>query len=73
MGKKIEYQIVSKILFNNIDILNKIYHSYLYKINELKLKKVLSDFFSMPIELIEIHSAIQLNKILISEELETNW
>lgn len=72
IGKETEYQIISKITCNSVDILNEIANYDIYGKNEFGLKKLLSNFLSAPIELIQINSNIQLNKIAISRALEEN-
>jgi hypothetical protein len=70
IGKETEYQIVSKITCNSIDILNEISNYDIYGKNELGLKQILSSFLSIPEELIQINSNIELKKIAIVKELE---
>ena len=63
-------QIVSKINCNSVDILKEISNYDIYGKNELGLKQILSSFLSIPQELIQINSNIELKKIAIVKGLE---
>lgn len=69
-GNEVEYQIISKINCNSVDILKEISNYDIYGKNELGLKQILSNFLSIPKELIQINSNIELKKIAIAKGLE---
>lgn len=69
-GEEIEYQIISKITCNGIDILKEIASYDVYNKNELGLKSILATFLSSPKDLIQVNSNIALNKIGIAKALE---
>ena len=70
IGIETEYQIISKITCNSVDILNEVSNYDIYYKNELGLKVILGNFLSAPIDLIQINSNIILKKIAISKGLE---
>ena len=70
LGKETEYQIISRITCNSIDILENISNYDIYGKNEQGLKKILGSFLSAPSELIQINSNIELKKVAISKALE---
>jgi len=70
LGNEIEHQIISKINCNSADILNEISNYDIYGKNELGLKQILSTFLSIPQELIQINSNIELKKIAVVKGLE---
>lgn len=69
-GNEVEYQIISKINCNSIDIVNDISQYDIFGKNELGLKKILSNFLSIPQELIQINSNLELKKIALAKGLE---
>lgn len=70
LGNEVEYQIISKINCNSEDILYEISNYDIYGKNELGLKQILSSFLSVPQELIQINSNIELKKIAVVKGLE---
>jgi hypothetical protein len=70
LGKETEYQIISKITCNSIDILDEISNYDIYNKNELGVKQILGNFLSAPTDLIQINSNIELKKVAISKALE---
>lgn len=70
MNKKTEYQIISKITCNSVDILDEISNFDINGKNELELKKIFVNYLSSPIELIQINSNIELKKVAIFEAKE---
>jgi len=70
VGDDIEYQVINKISCNSIDITNEIANYDFHGKNELGLKNIFSNFLSCPIELININSNLQLNKVAIRKVLE---
>lgn len=67
-----EFQIISKITCNSINIIREISNYNIYGKNASELKFILSDFLSIPLELIQINSNIKLNKIGIAKALNEN-
>lgn len=65
-----EYQIISKISCNSIDITNKIASYNTHGLNELGLKNILANFLTCPVSLININSNITLKRIAIAKSLE---
>ncbi|WP_318343374.1 caspase family protein [Flagellimonas baculiformis] len=65
-----EYQLINKITFNGIEIIKEISNYNVYGVNELGLKQVLSSFLSAPIDLIQINSNIELNKVAIARQVD---
>nr|WP_281257905.1 caspase family protein [Spirosoma oryzae] len=72
-GKEIEYQVISRLTFNSVDILNDIYKYNVRGKDDLYLKEILGNFLTAPAELIHIHSNIGLKKIMISKDLEDDF
>jgi hypothetical protein len=70
LGKEIEYQIISKMTCNSVDILDDISSYDIYNKNELGVKQILATFLSAPTDLIQINSNIELKKVAISKALE---
>ncbi len=70
LGKEMEFQIISKITCNSIDILDEISNYDIYGKNELGVKQILGAFLTAPTNLIQINSNIELKKVAISKALE---
>lgn len=70
LGDEKEYQIISKMSCNSLDILNDVSNYDVYNKNELGLKNILSNFLSIPTDLIQINSNVELKRIAISKALE---
>lgn len=70
LGKETEYQIISKMTCNSVDILDEISKYNIYNTNELGVKQILGTFLSAPKDLIQINSNIELKKVAIPEAVE---
>ena len=70
LGNESEYQIISSITCNSIDILNELSNYDVYGKSETGLKTIIGNFLTAPIELLQINSNIELKKVAISRALD---
>jgi hypothetical protein len=69
--QKEQKQCINKILFNMIDITSQIAEFGKYRVSEYGLKKVIAEFLTAPLDLVHIHSNIDLHEIIF-EEIDKN-
>jgi hypothetical protein len=63
-NETISYQVISSIIYNGLDITEKISTYDINGLNELGLKDAVANFLTAPINLIHINSNLKLEKIL---------
>ncbi|WP_299840272.1 caspase family protein [uncultured Tenacibaculum sp.] len=63
-NETISYQVISSIIYNGIDITEKISTYNINGLNELGLKSTIAKFLTAPIDLIHINSNLKIEKML---------
>ena len=69
IGDKVIYQVISKILYNGIDITRQISRYNIKGYNNIGLSQTIASFLTAPIELIQLHSNIGLEKVAVAKAL----
>jgi hypothetical protein len=70
IGQDVTYEVISKINYNNIDIINQIRQLGVNGSTEAELKDIIAALYTAPIELVNIHSNIELKNISIARGVE---
>ncbi len=68
-GKEVIFQVISKIIWNSIDLTDAISKYYLYGKDSEDLKQIISDFLSVPEKQLQINCNIKLERISIATEM----
>ena len=72
-GKEGNYEVISKITCNSIDIIKEISKYNIYGKDNNGLKEIISDFLSAPEDLVQLNCNIVLNKIAVAITNEDDY